>query len=81
VIQDLMREYVKVHGSGNPNYRLSKWQDDPEFLAVPALLESNEKWDKYLDSCDEKELARIQGCSQAITKKVKDQTFKKRFKK
>jgi hypothetical protein len=80
-IVGLVEAHVKAHASGNPNYELDKWQDNPEFLVVPALLEANEKWDKYLDSCDEKELARIQGCSQVITKKAKDQTFKKKFKK
>ena len=31
-------EYLKIHGSGNPVYPLTNWTDNPQFVAIPALL-------------------------------------------
>jgi hypothetical protein len=77
----ILEDYVKAHAAGNPNFELTKWQEDPNFTAVPALLESPEKWEKYLDNCSIEDMARIQGMARFIDKEVKDQTFKKKLSK
>ena len=53
IIIKQLEEYVKVHGEGNPVYALDKWVDEPNFKAVPALLEKPDKWMEFLQNCDE----------------------------
>ena len=33
------KEYIKRHGAGNPATPLTKWQDDPSYVACPTVLE------------------------------------------
>ena len=44
IIMDMLRNYVKVHGDGNPVYALDKWIGNPEFKAVPATMSPKEKF-------------------------------------
>ena len=55
-----LEEYIKVHGEGNPIYSLDKWSNDPEFKAVPAFLESNEKWISFIKNVDDETLVEIE---------------------
>ena len=59
LILSLLERYVKTHGSGNPSFEITKWVEEPEFMADPAVAETNEKWDRYLSQCDDKELSKI----------------------
>ena len=43
----LMEDYVRIHKSGNPNYKLDNFIDNPGFKATPAFFASNESWTKY----------------------------------
>jgi poly-D-alanine transfer protein DltD len=67
LVNEIIEDYVKKHSAGNPNFEISKWVEEPEFMADPAVRESNDKWERYLASCDEKDLAQLMG------------TFKKRL--
>jgi len=54
-INDLISDYNKTHGSGNPIYTLDKFQD-PNFKAVPALMENIDlKWVPFLQTRKTKE--------------------------
>lgn len=47
ILVEKLEEYIKQHGEGNPVYKLEKWTDDPEFIAIPALMsnfETIKKW-------------------------------------
>lgn len=71
LVQEFMKRYINEHGDGNNQYKLTKWYDEQsEFKATPAFLESNDKWDKYISDCDHNELARIQGQAQVIKEKA-----------
>lgn len=64
VLQDLMAQYVKTHAGGNPSFEIDKWIEQPEFIGDPALRETNDKWDRYLASCEEKDLQALMGVFQ-----------------
>jgi len=49
IITELVKEYIKTHGDGNPVYRLEKWLENPEFIVVPALMSSFESIKKWID--------------------------------
>jgi hypothetical protein len=55
VIRKAIEEYINNHAEGNDCFTLDKWQDNPHFKAVPTLLADKEKWNKYVDSCSDKE--------------------------
>ena len=58
-INDLISDYNKTHGSGNPVYTLDKFQD-PNFKAFPAIMENiDAKWMPYLQNRIDKELDEI----------------------
>ena len=39
LLQELMEDYVKKHGRGNPAIPLDRWVEDVEFVAMPTLGE------------------------------------------
>lgn len=44
IIMNMLKNYMKVHGDGNPVYALDKWIGHPEFKAVPATMSKKDKW-------------------------------------
>ena len=70
MIVSLIEEYVRAHGSGNDSFKLDNWQDDPEFQAVPTILAEKEKWDSYLEECNDEELTKIAISAKQILSKV-----------
>jgi hypothetical protein len=40
LLQELMLDYIKNHGEGNPNFKLEKWVENPRFVALPTLGEA-----------------------------------------
>jgi hypothetical protein len=60
-IMKIIGDYVSVHAAGNPSYELTKWVEEPQFKADPAVREGNETWDKYLEQCDKNDLAQLMG--------------------
>ena len=71
LIVSLLETYVKTHGSGNPSYEITKWMEQPEFIADPAVREKNEKWDKYLSQCEPKDLQQLEGTFQLRAKQAR----------
>jgi len=39
LLMELVSDHVKKHGKGNPTFSLEKWQDEPEFVALPTIGE------------------------------------------
>ena len=59
VIMELIEGYVKTHGDGNPMYPLERWQEDPDFKAVPAFFRDDEVWVKHYKEANEKERTQL----------------------
>ncbi len=55
---EIYEEYVKVHGSGNPNYTLDPFQDEG-MKALPAFMEDVNKWFIHLQKSNDKDLDEI----------------------
>ena len=66
LIMELVRQYIKEHGDGNPAYSLTKWVQDSDFKVTPAFFESQPKWKQYLEKCDRPELEKVEGKALAI---------------
>lgn len=61
VTRKAVQDYIKIHAAGNDSYTLNMWNDNIGFMALPALLESQSKWIKYIqDEVDQKALREIQ---------------------
>ena len=39
LLQELMEDYLKKHGRGNPAFPLDKWVENKDFIAFPTLGE------------------------------------------
>lgn len=65
-INDLISDYNKIHGSGNPIYKLDMFQD-PNFKAVPAFMENIDKWIMHLQKSNDKDLDEIMEQSNKIS--------------
>jgi len=66
LILELMENYIKVHGNGNPIHELTKWAD-PDFKSFPAFKERlTTNWIPYLQKCNEKELQEVAEQSEGI---------------
>ena len=69
-LNEFLKEYIKVHGEGNPVHPLDKWQDE-DFKSFPAFKERlTTKWIPYLEKCNEKELQEVAEQSEGILKKA-----------
>jgi len=44
ILMELVTQYLKAHGKGNPSFRLDVWAKDPGFLAYPALMDDWNQW-------------------------------------
>ena len=77
LIMYLIEGYVKTHATGNPSFEIDNWIEQPEFIGDPALRETNDKWDRYLDSCDEKDLQQLMGTFQKRLQQT-NQSWKKK---
>ena len=68
-----LEEYIKVHGNGNPVYKLDDWTTNPQFVAVPALLSQHDfkkKW--LLSQTDPKLISEIKGNCQEWLHLIKE---------
>ena len=54
IFKELMEQYVKTHGEGNPVYSLDKFQD-PDFRIAPALFSKYEKIRVYYETIKSKQ--------------------------
>ena len=55
-----LKEYIKVHGEGNPVYVLDKFIENPDFKAVPATMETKDKWVKFCQNTTDKTLKELE---------------------
>ncbi len=51
--KQLIEDYIKEHGDGNPSYTLDHF-DDKNFLATPAYHRPLSVWESYLTKCSDK---------------------------
>ena len=54
VHKDLIEEYIKVHGDGNPTFTLDHFNDE-NFLATPAYHRPLHVWESYAKKCTDAE--------------------------
>jgi len=54
-----VEEYIKSHAEGNDTFKLTKWNEDPEFQAVPSFFTDRDKWRKYYQDSNEKERTKL----------------------
>jgi len=57
ILKEFMRDYIKKHGEGNPNFSIEKWVKDPKFQAFPTLGEDPRKY--ALQDYTNKDLAEL----------------------
>ena len=48
--KQLIEDYIKEHGDGNPSYTLDHF-DDENFLATPAYHRPLHAWESFLKKC------------------------------
>ena len=49
IIEMALEEFFKIHGKGNPSFKLDFWTDNPEFIAIPALLAEKSQRNKWIE--------------------------------
>jgi hypothetical protein len=61
LVSDLIEDYLKKHGDGNPQFILDQFED-PDFIACPAFYRSANTWESYIQqaSTDEKDKIKAQ---------------------
>lgn len=72
-INELIKEYIKVHGDGNPQFTLEQF-DDPGFSAAPGFYRPGDIWSSYLIKHDSKEHERVKQQILLIEKKLLEVT-------
>lgn len=60
ILRVAIQEYVRNHAEGNSTFKLDKWNEDPNFKAIPTILSRSEIWYKYLEECSPEERLQIQ---------------------
>ena len=55
-LNELIAEYIKQHGSGNPVYQLDNWKD-PDFKVCPAFFHNSGTIHEYMMKCKDNEFA------------------------
>ena len=75
-INEMIRAYIKNHGEGNPNYELDQWTDNPQMLAIPAVMRTLPEWQEYINGLSEKDYRDLEPQIQALKSKM-DERWKK----
>lgn len=70
-INEFIKNYNRIHGNGNPQVLMSQFIENPGFRAVPAMLESTEKWRLFLLDANIDELDQIEKQAELIRKMAK----------
>lgn len=50
ILEIALEEFYKVHAKGNPSFKLDNWTEDPQFIAIPALLAPKEQRNKWIEN-------------------------------
>jgi len=72
LVEEAITEYLINHAEGNRTFSLDKWQENPEFKAIPALLSPMDRWDKYIQECNDDELTKIATANTNVKKMIFD---------
>lgn len=48
-VEEIMQDFIKKHGDGNPAFTLDQFQD-PDFKVCPAFFRDSKTWQNYLES-------------------------------
>ena len=46
---ELLIDFIKKHGDGNPASTIDQFLENPQMKAVPAFFRSREDWQKYIE--------------------------------
>jgi len=65
ILEEQLINYIKIHGSGNPVFKLDNWKD-PDFKICPAYLVENNIWKEYIQNCNKEELQQLEEKAQTI---------------
>lgn len=57
-INQLIENYVKEHGDGNPQYTMDQFED-PDFVACPAFYRDTNIWKNYMEQATPEELEKL----------------------
>lgn len=49
ILEIALEEFYKVHAKGNPTHTLENWTQNPEFIAIPALLAPKEQRNAWIE--------------------------------
>jgi len=67
IINEKIGEYVQVHGSGNPTYKITQWVNNTGMRAYPAFKTNRSDWQDYIEKLnDEKQINEISAQAQSI---------------
>lgn len=83
IVREAIDDWLKNHAEGNSTFKLDKWQENPEFKAIPTLLSDPLKWSKYIDECSDYDCTQIALMSNRISQIVKirrDKEYRERNK-
>jgi len=58
LVSDLITDYVKKHGDGNPQFTMDQFED-PDFMACPAFYRSGRTWNHWLSKQTSEELLKF----------------------
>jgi len=47
IVRRAVQDYIKIHAAGNEAFKLDDFQD-PNFIAMPATMSPDEKWNEYI---------------------------------
>lgn len=69
IVREAIDDWLKSHAEGNSSFKLEMWQEDPQFKAIPTLLSPDDKWQKYLEQCNNEDLTKI-AVKNTVIKKI-----------
>lgn len=81
--KEIIQDYIKIHGDGNPAFTLDQFVEDSGMKAVPAFYRNRDDWQNYIENLSEKESQEILWQAQTINslaeKKVNHGTTNVRY--
>ena len=72
IVRKAVLDYISAHKDGNDTYKLTNWNEDPSFKAVPTILSRSEIWYKYLEECTDNERVEIRKRATSILKQCQN---------
>jgi len=68
-LNDLIKEYIKVHGDGNPQFTIEQFEDS-NFTAAPSFYRPGDIWGEWLAKQNMKEHLKVKSQILLIEKKL-----------